>query len=98
MKCLSQVVQRRSGDLPTFNVPLNTYRHSFGDQTRERMDFWLGNEHVQQLTKGKRFQLRFEMTFAGDLREVVEFGGFTLELTEQMCSMRLSMYSGRCFT
>ena len=98
IECWCQLIERRTKDSPTFDVPFSAYNHSFGDHSHPRMDFWLGSEQIQHITRGRRFQIRFEMSLSGGLRKVVEFGGFTLDLTQGREMIRMSMYSGGFFT
>ncbi|KAK2171449.1 hypothetical protein NP493_1064g00042 [Ridgeia piscesae] len=87
------LVERRTKDSPTFNVPLSAYKHSMGNIAHPRMDFWLGSEQVEYITRNRRFLIRFEMSLSGGVRKVVEFGGFTLDLTRASGMIRMSGYS-----
>ena len=96
--CCRQLVERRTKDSPTFNVPLSAYKHSMGNIAHPRMDCWLGSEQVEYITRNRRFLIRFEMSLSGGVRKVVEFGGFTLDLTRASGMIRMSGYSGGCST
>ncbi|KAH3792081.1 fibroleukin-like [Dreissena polymorpha] len=57
------VIQRRADGSMDFNRTWADYKAGFGDLSGE---FWLGNEHIYQLTKDEQRELRIDMeTFDG---------------------------------
>ena len=63
------VFQRRQDGSQDFQQNWNAYKNGFGDPKAE---FWLGNEHISQMTGHKVSRLRVDLTdFSGNTRYAV---------------------------
>ncbi|KAH3791157.1 hypothetical protein DPMN_144637 [Dreissena polymorpha] len=85
------VIQRRIDGSVDFNRSWTDYKAGFGNL---RGEFWLGNEHIYQLTKEKPRELRIDMeTFDGTKRYAL-YSAFCVLSESEKYKLHVAGYSG----
>ncbi|XP_052271640.1 fibroleukin-like [Dreissena polymorpha] len=85
------VIQRRADGSVNFNRTWADYKDGFGNLSS---DFWLGNEHIYQLTKNKKRELRIDMeTFDGN-KTYALYSMFNISSESEKYKLHVAGYSG----
>uniref|UniRef100_A0A8C5Q8V3 Fibrinogen C-terminal domain-containing protein n=1 Tax=Leptobrachium leishanense TaxID=445787 RepID=A0A8C5Q8V3_9ANUR len=69
------VFQRRSDGSVDFFRDWNSYKRGFGHQSSE---FWLGNDHIHQLTSSGKYNLRVDLTDFNDVLTHATYSDFRI--------------------
>uniref|UniRef100_A0A8C5QAJ0 Fibrinogen C-terminal domain-containing protein n=1 Tax=Leptobrachium leishanense TaxID=445787 RepID=A0A8C5QAJ0_9ANUR len=69
------VFQRRSDGSVDFFRDWNSYKRGFGHQSSE---FWLGNDHIHQLTSSGKYELRVDLTDFEDVHTYATYSEFRI--------------------
>ncbi|KAH3750498.1 hypothetical protein DPMN_185024 [Dreissena polymorpha] len=85
------VIQRRKDGSEDFNRTWADYKAGFGDLSGE---FWLGNDHVYQLTKDKPRQLRIDMGMFNGTKRYALYSEFKISSESDKYKLHLSGYTG----
>ncbi|KAH3750105.1 hypothetical protein DPMN_184621, partial [Dreissena polymorpha] len=85
------VIQRRKDGSVDFNRTWADYKAGFGDLSGE---FWLGNDHVYQLTKDTPRQLRIDMEMFNGTKRYALYSEFKISSESEKYKLHLSGYTG----
>ncbi|XP_076009244.1 fibrinogen-like 2a [Genypterus blacodes] len=85
------VIQKRLDGSVSFNRTWAEYKKGFGNL---RGEFWLGNDHIHLLTKGKDMVLRIELEDFEGVREYAKFDQFYVANEYLRYRLSVSGYSG----
>ncbi|KAH3754804.1 ficolin-2-like [Dreissena polymorpha] len=85
------VIQRRKDGSVDFNRTWANYKAGFGDLSGE---FWLGNEHIYQLTKDKPRQLRIDMEMFNGTKRYALYSEFKISSESEKYKLHLAGYTG----
>lgn len=85
------VIQQRLNGSVSFNRTWTEYKAGFGNP---RGEFWLGNDHIHLLTKGKDMVLRIELEDFEGVREYAKYDQFYVANEFLRYRLSVSGYSG----
>ncbi|KAH3841694.1 hypothetical protein DPMN_115167 [Dreissena polymorpha] len=85
------VIHRRKDGSVDFNRTWADYKAGFGNLSGE---FWLGNQHIYQLTEDKPRQLRIDMEMFNGTKRYALYSGFKISSESEKYKLHLSGYTG----
>ena len=85
------IIQRRTKGTVDFYRGWQEYKTGFGQLDE---DFWLGNEHIHQITRSASYELRIELIFNGK-STVIRYGIFSLAGEEHSYTLTVGDFSGK---
>ncbi|XP_076101238.1 microfibril-associated glycoprotein 4-like [Mytilus galloprovincialis] len=85
------VFQRRINGKTPFYRDWDSYKRGFGNQSEE---FWLGNEHLHQLTSQGKYKLRIDMKDFENNRKYALYEKFSFGSERSCYVLSISGYSG----
>ncbi|VDI62668.1 Hypothetical predicted protein [Mytilus galloprovincialis] len=85
------VFQRRMNGKTTFYRDWNSYKRGFGNQSQE---FWLGNDHLHQLTSQGKYKMRIDMEDFEKNRKYALYKKFSVGSESSSYVLSVSGYSG----
>ena len=84
------IIQRRTNGAVDFYRDWEEYKNGFGDLTG---DFWLGNEHIHEITSSGPYELRVELIYQGK-SAYARYGRFSLADETNSYTLNIADYSG----
>ncbi|KAH3779364.1 techylectin-5B-like [Dreissena polymorpha] len=85
------VIQRRADGSVNFTRTWADYKSGFGNLSGE---FWLGNEHIYQLTKDEPRELRIDMEMFNGTKRYALYSKFSISSESEKYKLRVAEYSG----
>ncbi|CAH2316845.1 Hypothetical predicted protein, partial [Pelobates cultripes] len=85
------VFQRRMDGSVDFFRDWNSYKRGFGHQASE---FWLGNDHIHQLTSTGTYELRFDLTDFENLLTYATYSNFKITGENLNYTLSLGKFTG----
>lgn len=85
------VIQRRQDGSVDFYRNWEEYKHGFGSQNGE---FWLGNEHIYQITNQGSYKLRIDMEEWNGNKYYAVYDSFRIEDESDNYRLHISRYHG----
>ncbi|XP_067659158.1 ficolin-2-like [Haliotis asinina] len=85
------VIQRRQDGSENFFRTWNEYKEGFGDLNGE---FWLGNEKMWRIVKGRQFQLRIQLWDFQDETRMAYYQNFSIGSLADNYELKISGFSG----
>ncbi|XP_068122452.1 fibrinogen-like protein 1-like protein [Hyperolius riggenbachi] len=86
------VIQRNSFNSEiTWDESWTTYKYGFGNVEK---DYWLGNEHVHQITKQKAYQARFLIQDQNNEEKIADYNFISVESEANGYRLKLGSYMG----
>uniref|UniRef100_A0A8C5Q9I0 Fibrinogen C-terminal domain-containing protein n=1 Tax=Leptobrachium leishanense TaxID=445787 RepID=A0A8C5Q9I0_9ANUR len=85
------VFQRRSDGSVDFFRDWNSYKRGFGHQSSE---FWLGNDHIHQLTSSGKYELRVDLTDFEEAHFFASYSEFRIDGEDKNYTLSLTVFNG----
>ncbi|KAH3779362.1 hypothetical protein DPMN_157164 [Dreissena polymorpha] len=85
------VIQRRADGSVNFNRTWADYKSGFGNLSGE---FWLGNEHIFQLTKDEPRELRIDMEIFNGTKRYALYSKCSISSESEKYKLNVAGYSG----